>query len=65
VIFKPLSDFDPSMLKAGSSPAFLFVRGWPSPQRRPATAAGSLGYFLVKFARAPAAEIFSFHGVRP
>jgi len=26
VIFKPLSDFDPSMLKAGASPAFLFVR---------------------------------------
>jgi len=30
----------------------------------PAIAAGGLGYFLVKFARALAAEIFSFHGVR-
>src|SRR5690348_7370147 len=60
VIFKPLSDFDPSMLKAGASPAFLFVCRWPAPRRRPATAAGGLGYFLVKFGRTPAAEIFSF-----
>jgi hypothetical protein len=54
------------MLKAGSSPAFFVCSPMAPPQRRPATAAGYLGYFLVKFARAAAAENFSFHtGLRP